>query len=149
MSTMRDLPTGILTFLFTDVEGSTKLIDEFGEERYEQALADHRSKLREAFARHGGVEVDTQGDAFFYAFADASEALAAAAQAQTALAEGPVKVRIGLHTGESRLGKEGYVGVARLWHVAPKGRSTNLRPSTALAAALPARGRRMKSGPNG
>src|SRR5215208_7132429 len=76
----RRLPTGTVTFLFTDIEGSTKLLDELGEAAYERALAEHRSRLRVAFARHGGVEVDTQGDAFFYAFSDAAEALAAAGE---------------------------------------------------------------------
>src|SRR5204862_439975 len=95
---MRELPTGTVTFLFTDIEGSTKLLQELGD-AYADALAEHRRVLREAFASHGGVEVDTQGDAFFVAFGRASDALAAAAQAQQAL-DGPIKVRIGLHTGE-------------------------------------------------
>ncbi len=103
-----ELPTGTVTFLFTDVEGSTKLLDDIGEAEYADALAEHRRLLREAFS--GGVEVDTQGDAFFYAFADAGEAAAAAAEGQRALAQGPIKVRMGLHTGEARLGEEGYVG---------------------------------------
>jgi predicted ATPase len=105
-----DLPSGTVTFLFTDIEGSTKLLDEVGEARYSEALAEHRLKLRNAFARHGGVEVDTQGDAFFYAFADPGEAVAAAAEGQEALAAGPVRVRMGLHTGQPRLTREGYVG---------------------------------------
>jgi len=108
----RRLPTGTVTFLFTDIEGSTKLLDELGEAAYERALAEHRSRLRVAFARHGGVEVDTQGDAFFYAFSDAAEALAAAAEGQAALREGPIKVRIGLHSGQARVSGEGYVGRA-------------------------------------
>ena len=105
-----DLPSGTVTFLFTDIEGSTKLLDELGEASYEKALAEHHSKLREAFARHGGIEVDTQGDAFFVAFADAAGAVAAAAEVQDALASGPIRVRMGLHTGEPRLTAEGYVG---------------------------------------
>jgi predicted ATPase len=105
-----DLPSGVVTFLFTDIEGSTKLLDEVGEARYEEALTEHRSRLRTAFGRHGGAEVDTQGDALFYAFADPGEAVAAAAEAQEALAEGPVRVRMGLHTGQPRLTEEGYVG---------------------------------------
>jgi class 3 adenylate cyclase len=75
----RALPTGTVTFLFTDVEGSTKLLHELGAERYGEALAEHRRVLREAFAAHGGVEVDTQGDAFFFAFSTAPGALEAAA----------------------------------------------------------------------
>ena len=96
---MRELPTGTVTFLFTDIEGSTRLLHELGD-GYADALAEHRRLLREAFSAHGGAEVDTQGDAFFYAFARGKDAVAAAAKAQEALAEGPVRVRIGLHTGE-------------------------------------------------
>jgi class 3 adenylate cyclase len=106
-----DLPTGTVTFLFTDVEGSTALLHELGEAPYERALAESRHVLREAFAGHGGVEVDTQGDAFFVAFARASHALAAAAGGQAALAAGPVRVRMGLHTGELLVTDEGYVGI--------------------------------------
>ena len=82
---MRELPGGTVTFLFTDVEGSTRLLHEHGD-AYAGMLAEHRRALREVFARHGGVEVDTQGDAFFVAFAKASEALAAAAEGRAALA---------------------------------------------------------------
>ena len=85
---MRDLPSGTVTFLFTDVEGSTKLLHELGAEAYAEALAEHRRVLREAFARHGGVEVDTQGDAFFYAFPSAAGAMEAARGAQAALSGG-------------------------------------------------------------
>jgi predicted ATPase len=106
---MRELPTGTVTFLFTDIEGSTRLLHELGD-AYADALAEHRRVLREAFVANGGVEVDTQGDAFFVAFARASDALAAASQAQQAL-EGPIKVRIGLHTGEPLVTQEGYVGI--------------------------------------
>ena len=74
-------------------------------------LAEHRRLLREAFSRHGGVEVDTQGDAFFVAFARAGSAVAAASDVQAALADGPVRVRIGIHTGEPIVTEEGYVGV--------------------------------------
>jgi len=74
----RDLPSGTVTFLFTDVEGSTRLLDELGADGYATALAQHRRILREAFGGHGGVEVDTQGDAFFVAFPTAPGALAAA-----------------------------------------------------------------------
>src|SRR5947208_16133227 len=96
---MSELPTGTVTFLFTDIEGSTRLLQELGND-YADALAEHRRVLREAFARHGGVEVDTQGDAFFVAFARAKDALAAAAEGQKALGGRPVRVRMGLHTGE-------------------------------------------------
>ena len=75
-----------------------------------EALAEHRRLLREAFARHGGVEVDTQGDAFFYAFPSAAEAIEAAGEGQRALSVGPIRVRMGLHTGRPHVGREGYVG---------------------------------------
>ena len=74
----RDLPTGTVTFLFTDVEGSTRLLHELGAEAYADALAEHRRTIREACVAEGGVEVDTQGDAFFFAFPTAPEALGAA-----------------------------------------------------------------------
>jgi predicted ATPase len=108
---MPELPTGTVTFLFTDVEGSTRLLDELGAEAYADVLAEHRRALRDSFARHGGVEVDTQGDAFFVAFATADDALAAARDAQRALGDGPVRVRIGLHTGEPVVTADGYVGM--------------------------------------
>jgi WD40 repeat protein/class 3 adenylate cyclase len=113
---MRELPTGIVTFLFTDIEGSTRLLHELGDE-YASVLADHRRLLRDASTRHGGVEVDTQGDSFFIAFADPRPAVAAAADAQTALArhawpaEAAVRVRMGLHTGEPLVAEDHYVGV--------------------------------------
>jgi predicted ATPase len=107
---MAELPTGTVTFLFTDVEGSTRLLSEFREE-YADLLGDHRRLLRDAFARHGGVVVDTQGDAFFVAFPRASDGVVAAGEATTALAPGPLRVRIGIHTGEPTVTEEGYVGV--------------------------------------
>jgi predicted ATPase/class 3 adenylate cyclase len=107
---VRDLPTGVVTLMFTDVEGSTRLLHELGDE-YGEALQEHRRRLRAAFSARGGVEVDTQGDAFFVAFAGASSAVAAAAECQRALAKGPIRVRMGLHTGEPRLTEEGYVGL--------------------------------------
>ena len=105
-----DLPTGTVTFLFTDVEGSTKLLHELGTEAYGDALAEHRRVVREACVAEGGVEVDTQGDAFFFAFPTAPGALAAASGFTDALASGPVQVRVGLHTGTPLLTDEGYVG---------------------------------------
>src|SRR6185312_4635933 len=107
---MAELPTGTITFLFTDVEGSTRLLHEHGE-HYAALLAKHRRVLREVFARHEGVEVDTEGDAFFVAFASARKALAAAGEAQDALDGGPLRVRMGLHTGEAQSSDEGYVGL--------------------------------------
>jgi predicted ATPase len=107
---MSELPTGTVTFLFTDIEGSTRLLHELGDD-YADALAKHRSLLRGAFASHGGVEVDTQGDAFFVAFVRAKDALAAAEAGQKALEPGPIRVRMGLHTGEPIVTEEGYVGI--------------------------------------
>jgi predicted ATPase/class 3 adenylate cyclase len=109
-SVRNDLPSGTVTFLFTDIEGSTRLLQELGSEAYAEALQEHRRILREAFARHGGVEVDTQGDALFVAFPTAPGALEAAREAQEALAQSPIHVRMGLHTGTPHLGEEGYVG---------------------------------------
>jgi class 3 adenylate cyclase len=105
----RTLPSGTVTFLFTDIAGSTRLLHELGD-AYADVLAEHRRVLREAFARHRGVEVDTQGDAFFVAFGRASDALAAAREAQASLS-GPVRVRMGVHTGEPLVTAEGYVGI--------------------------------------
>ena len=107
---MRELPSGTVTFLFTDIEGSTRLLRDAGD-RYADLLTDHRRVLREAFGRHGGVEIDTQGDAFFVAFAKASAALMAAREMQASLGEGPIRVRMGLHTGEPIVTEEGYAGM--------------------------------------
>jgi predicted ATPase/class 3 adenylate cyclase len=105
-----ELPTGTVTFLFTDVEGSTRLLQEHGQ-RYADLLDEHRKILREAFTRHVGVEVDTQGDAFFVAFPSAADAVAAADEARHALEGGPIRVRMGIHTGEPLVTDEGYVGI--------------------------------------
>jgi predicted ATPase len=107
---VRELPSGTVTFLFTDIEGSTRLLRELGE-GYAGVLAEHRRVLRDAFVRHGGVEVDTQGDAFFVAFARASDALAAARESQEGLRGGRVRVRMGVHTGEPLVTEDGYVGI--------------------------------------
>src|SRR5512132_1670302 len=106
---VRNLPSGTVTFLFTDVEESTRLLQDLGG-RYAAVPAEHRSQLREVFERHGGIEVDTQGDAFFVAFGSARDALAAAREARDAQS-GQLRVRIGLHTGEALLTDEGYVGI--------------------------------------
>ena len=107
---MAELPTGTVTFLFTDVEGSTRLLHELGN-AYTDVLGEHRKALCECFGRHGGMEVDTQGDAFFVAFAKASDALAAAADGRAALEPGPIRVRMGVHTGEPIAADGGYVGI--------------------------------------
>jgi peptide/nickel transport system substrate-binding protein len=111
-----DLPRGTVTFLFTDIEGSTRLLKQLGE-RYGDARADHHRLLRAAFAKHNGQEIDTQGDAFFVAFRRAKDAVAAAVDAQRALAEhrwpdeAQLRVRMGIHTGEPAVAAEGYLGL--------------------------------------
>jgi class 3 adenylate cyclase len=110
------LPSGTVTFLFTDIEGSTRLLKEHGRDRYDETLAEQQRILRAAFAAHHGQVVDTQGDSFFVAFGTAADAVAAAVDAQRDLAAHPwpqgteVKVRAGLHTGEPKVGAERYVG---------------------------------------
>ena len=109
-----------------------------GPRAYDEALTEHRRVLREAFARHGGVEVDTQGDAFFYAFPTAPGALEAAAEGQRALRSGPVRVRMGLHTGTPHLGEEGYVGndVHRAARIAAAGHGGQVLLSDATRALV-------------
>jgi predicted ATPase len=104
-------PSGTVTLVFTDIEGSTALLDDLGAEAFKEALADHRRALREAFGAHSGYEVDDAGDGLFYAFASASEAVTAVAQAMASLADGPVRIRVGVHTGEPVLDPPKYVGV--------------------------------------
>ena len=106
-----DLPTGTVTFLFTDIEGSTRLLHALGPDAYADALAEHRRALRGAVSAHGGVEIDTQGDALFVAFPTAQGAAEAARDGQVALAGGPIRVRMGLHTGAPIAAAEGYVGI--------------------------------------
>ena len=113
---MAALPGGTVTFLFTDVEGSTRLLQELGDS-YGDVVRDHRRLLREHLGDKGGTEVDTQGDAFFYSFPRARDAATGAVAAQRALAEhdwperAQVRVRMGLHTGEPSVGEEGYLGL--------------------------------------
>jgi class 3 adenylate cyclase len=113
---MAELHGGTVTFLFTDIEGSTRLLKTLGG-GYGEVLGEHQRLLRAVFAAHGGQEVDSQGDSFFVAFRTAKEALAAAVDAQRDLEaqswpEGAqVRVRMGLHTGEPKVGGERYVGI--------------------------------------
>jgi class 3 adenylate cyclase len=113
---MTALPSGTVTFLFSDIEGSTGLLKRL-DGRYRELIDQHRRIVRETFTRHGGVEIDTQGDAFFFAFSRARDAVAAAVEAQRAHAAASwpdavdVRVRMGLHTGEPAVGAEGYLGV--------------------------------------
>jgi YVTN family beta-propeller protein len=113
---MPELPSGTVTLLFTDIEGSTRLLRTL-RERYQEVLAEHRRLLRGAFAEHGGHEIGTEGDSFFVVFQRVKDAVAAAAQGQRALADYPwpegagLKVRMGLHTGEPSVAEAGYVGL--------------------------------------
>jgi len=116
MANAGERPTGTVTFLFSDIEGSTRLLQRLGA-LYGQALAEHQRLLREAFGAHDGHEIDTQGDSFFVAFRRAKDAVAAAVDAQRALAEyewpegAELRVRMGIHTGEPVAGEERYVGL--------------------------------------
>jgi predicted ATPase/class 3 adenylate cyclase len=133
-----DLPTGTVTFLFTDVEGSTQVLHELGAEAYASALAEHRRVVRDACTRHGGVEVDTQGDAFFLAFATAPGAVAAADEITGVLATGPIHLRMGLHTGTPLVTEEGYVGpdVHRAARIAAAGHGGQVLVSASTAALV-------------
>lgn len=117
MSTSGELPVGTVTFLFTDIEGSTQLLKQLGGDRYGDALADHHRILRAAFVEHGGHEIDTQGDSFFVAFRRAKDAVSCAIACQRGLAEHvwpgdtALRVRMGTHTGEPAMGGERYIGL--------------------------------------
>ncbi len=140
---MAELPTGTVTLLFTDIEGSTQLLHQLGD-RYAALLRDHHRPLRLAFGAWDGVEVDTQGDSFFVAFATAGDALAAAIDAQRALAAHTwpdgvaVRVRMGLHTGEPTNIAERYVGLAvhRAARVGAVAHGGQILVSAATAAVL-------------
>jgi len=112
-----ELPVGTVTFLFTDIEGSTQLLKQLGGDRYGEALTDHQRILRESFAEHGGHEIDTQGDSFFVAFRRAKDAVSCAIACQRGLGEHSwpegteLRVRMGIHTGEPAMGGQRYVGL--------------------------------------
>jgi predicted ATPase len=103
-------PSGTVTLVFTDIEGSTALLDELGAEAFKEALAEQRRALRAAFGAHSGYEVDEAGDGLFYAFESASEAVTAVTEAMMALADRRVRIRVGVHTGEPMLDPPKYVG---------------------------------------
>lgn len=142
---MTELPHGTVTFAFTDIEGSTALLKRLSD-RYADVLAAHRRLVRDEFTAHDGVEIDTQGDAFFFAFVRARDAVAAAAEMQRAHIAHPwpdgaeVRVRVGLHTGEPTLGEEGYLGLdvvraARLCGVCRGGQVLLSEPTRALVGS--------------
>jgi class 3 adenylate cyclase len=140
---MSALPSGTVTFVFSDIEGSTGLLKRL-EERYEDVIREHRRIVRETFGAHDGVEIDSQGDSFFWAFARARDAVAAAVDAQRAHNEQEwpgheaVRVRMGLHTGEPAVGTEGYLGVdvVRAARLAATGRGGSVLLSETTRALL-------------
>src|ERR1700758_2803207 len=141
---MSQLPGGTVTFVFTDIEGSTRLLQELGDEEYGRVSGDHRRIVRETFGSRGGTEVDTQGDAFFFSFPRARDAVAAAVDAQRTLRdhEWPegreVSVRMGLHTGEPHVGEEGYLGmdVVRAARISAAGHGGQILVSETTRALL-------------
>ena len=151
---MVELPTGTVTLLLSDVDASTELVKRLGE-RYGAVLAEHRELLRKAFTDHEGAEVDTQGDAFFVGFAGARAAVAAAADAQRALAAHPwpdevaVRVRMGVHTGEPYRAAHGYTGVsvhraARICTLAHGGQTLLSRSTAGIVDDEPLEGVRLR-----
>jgi class 3 adenylate cyclase len=143
MEGMEGLPSGTVTFVFTDIEGSTGLLKQLGD-AYADVLSEHRRIVRETFARLDGVEIDTQGDAFFFAFPRARDAVEAAVEAQRAHAAAVwpdgtiVRVRMGLHTGEPALGSEGYLGldVVRAARICTAAKGGNVLLSEATRALV-------------
>jgi predicted ATPase/class 3 adenylate cyclase len=143
-TTMRDdLPTGTVTFLFTDIEGSTRLANELAD-RFDAILMAHHQLIRDVLALRGGIEVSTEGDAFFAVFRAAPPAVAAAVEAQRRLATYPwpdgaqIRVRMGLHTGDGRLGGDNYVGtdVNRAARIAAAGHGGQVLLSDATRALV-------------
>jgi predicted ATPase/class 3 adenylate cyclase len=137
-----DLPRGTVTFVFTDIAGSTRLLLDLGEEGYARVLAEHREVVRTAFARHDGTEVDSQGDAFFFVFRTPQQALEAASGGLIASRGSEVQVRIGIHTGTPLLTTEGYVGtdVHRASRIADAGHGGQVLVSATTATLVEADG---------
>jgi class 3 adenylate cyclase len=141
---MPNLPSGTVTFLFSDIERSTTLLKRLGDERYAEVLATHRRIVRETFGAHHGQEIDTQGDAFFYSFPRARDAVAAAVEVQRAHEReawpdgASVRMRLGLHTGEPAVGDEGYTGldVVRASRIAAVGRGGQVLLSETTSAIV-------------
>lgn len=130
-------PSGTVSLVFTDVEGSTRLLEELGAEAYRDALGEHRRIVREACARFSGYEVDYEGDAFFYAFQSAADAVGAVAAFMAGLEGGPIRLRVGVHTGEPIVDPPKYVGMdvhraARIMSAAHGGQVVLSRETVAL-----------------
>ncbi|HEY6075587.1 MAG TPA: adenylate/guanylate cyclase domain-containing protein, partial [Gaiella sp.] len=130
-------PSGTVTLVFTDIEGSTRLLEELGTDAYRNALAEHRRIVRDACAHHDGYEVDYEGDAFFYAFATAQAAVAAISEAMQGLDGGPIRIRVGIHTGTPALDPPKYIGIdvhraARIMSAAHGGQVVLSRETTEL-----------------
>jgi len=140
---MSSLPAGTVTFVFTDIEGSTRLLQQLGD-GFADVARDHRRIVRETFGARGGTEIDTQGDSFFFSFPRAREAVAAAIDAQRALRDHPwpegveLRVRMGLHTGEPQVGDEGYLGldVVRAARISAAGHGGQILVSETTRALL-------------
>jgi class 3 adenylate cyclase len=145
MLPMASLPVGTVTFLFSDIEGSTRLLQQLGD-RYGELVSKHRRVIRESAADAGGTEIDAQGDALFFSFPRARDAVSGALAAQLGLGaerwpgEAEVKVRMGLHTGEPTLGEEGYLGldVVRGARIASAAHGGQVLVSETTRALLPA-----------
>jgi predicted ATPase/class 3 adenylate cyclase len=104
-------PAGTVTLVFTDIAGSTRLLETLGTQAYRTAFEQHRTVVRRAFAAHRGYEVDNEGDGFFYAFSSAQAAVSAVREVMAALEAGPIRIRVGIHTGEPALDPPKYVGI--------------------------------------
>jgi class 3 adenylate cyclase len=139
-----NLPSGTVTFVFSDIAGSTALLKQLGDTEYATLLSVHRRLVREIFAAHEGQEIDTQGDAFFYSFVRARQAVAAAVEVTRAHTNASwpggvdVRVRLGLHTGEPAVGDEGYTGidVVRASRIAAIGRAGQVLVSDTTRAIV-------------
>src|ERR687896_2035615 len=136
---MAELPTGTVTFLFTDIEGSTRLLQELGRDRYRELQDAHADIMRRAIRAGSGVEIRTEGDSFFVVFPTPIGALRAAVTAQRDLADTDIRVRMGLHTGEGRPGGDDYVGidVHRAARIAAAGHGGQILLSDATRDPLP------------
>ena len=126
-----------MTLVFTDIEGSTRLLDELGTDGYRDALAEHRRIVRDACSRYEGYEVDYEGDAFFYAFSTAQAAVNAVSEAMQGLDGGPIRIRVGIHTGSPALDPPKYIGIdvhraARIMSAAHGGQVVLSRETTEL-----------------